>query len=73
MQGLSGKMGVLFPILLTGKATVKVKGNVLAKALGLKKKAPIEFVEELSFKAIPSFLLPHRNPIIPYQWYIEWR
>jgi LEA14-like dessication related protein len=49
MQGLSGKMGVLFPILLTGKATVKVKGNVLAKALGLKKKAPIEFVEELSF------------------------
>ena len=48
-QGLGAKMGVLLPILLTGKATVKVKGVVLAKALGLKKKAPIEFVEEIAF------------------------
>ena len=49
MEDLSSKVGLLFPILMTGKAKVKVKGDVFAKALGMKKKAPIEFIEEISF------------------------
>jgi LEA14-like dessication related protein len=48
-EGLSSKMGLLFPILMTGKAKVKVKGDIFAKALGMKKKAPIEFAEEIAF------------------------
>ena len=49
MEDLSSKVGLLLPILLTGKAKVKIKGKVLAKAIGMKKKVPIEFIEEIVF------------------------
>ena len=52
MEGLASKVGLLFPILMTGKAKVKVKGDIFVKALGMKKKAPIEFVEEITFKGL---------------------
>ncbi|MBT6438928.1 MAG: hypothetical protein HOK72_04420 [Flavobacteriales bacterium] len=49
MEGLASKVGLLFPILMKGKAKVKVKGDIFVKALGMKKKTPIEFVEEITF------------------------
>ena len=36
MDGLFSKVGLLLPILLSGKAKVKVKGNILAKVHGIK-------------------------------------
>lgn len=49
MDGLFSKVGLLLPILLSGKAKVKVKGNILAKVHGINKIAPVEFDEEIVF------------------------
>ena len=49
MDGLFSKVGLLLPILLSGKAKVNIKGNILAKVHGINKIAPVEFDEEIVF------------------------
>ena len=48
-EDISSKMGLLFPILMTGRAKINVKGDVYAKALFVKKKVPVEMKQEVKF------------------------